>query len=82
MKQTNKNTKSQKDVLKQADQLFAKIKKANNSFIQKTDDLIKDIDQDIEVAEKEINEVDKNLKKFEKEAVNKIDKAVLEFVAD
>ena len=76
------NIKSQQNNLQKANQLLANIKKENSGFIQKTDNFVKDINQDIEEAENEINEIDKDLRQFEKQTINKIDKAVLELVSE
>ena len=79
---SQKDKKGQSNALQKAEELLARAKKMNSDFKQKTDVLIKDINQGLDQAEKETDEIDKDLKKFEKETVNKIDKTVLDFVSD
>lgn len=82
---TNNSNKIQQDAqddLQKANQLLTDVKKMNADFTQKTDKLIKDIDQELDDVEKEINKADEELKEFEKDAVDEIDKTVLEFASD
>lgn len=79
---TQNTTNQTSDSIKKAQDLLAKVKKANSDFIQKTDVLIKNINQGIDQADQELKKGQKEFRNFEKDAVNKMDKAVLEFLSE
>ena len=75
-------TNKTNDGLKRGQDLLAKAKKANSDFVQKTDILIKNINQGINQANQELGKNQKEFKNFEKDSTNKMDKAVLEFLSE
>ena len=73
--------KDEKSILREADELLEDIKRANKDFEKKTDKIIKDINTDIDTEEKTVKKTEKELEKFEKDTVNKIDRAILESIS-
>lgn len=81
MDQNNPVT-SKIDILKEAEQLLADVKKAGDDFMQKTGILIKGINDEADELNKEIDVINTDLVEMEKGAINKMDAAVLEFIAE
>lgn len=73
--------KNTEDMLKEADELLANIRQANTDFKQKTDGIITDINEKVDTATKDFNKTEKELKKFEKDTINEIDKIIIESVS-
>lgn len=73
--------KNTTDMLKEADELLANIRQANTDFKQKTDGIITDINEKVDTATKDFNKTEKELKKFEKDTINEIDKIIIESVS-
>ncbi|MBT3729900.1 hypothetical protein HON59_02270 [bacterium] len=69
------------NIIKEADELLNKIKSTNADFKEKTDNIIANINNKIDSTEKDFKATEKELKKFEKNTVDEIDKAVLDFVS-
>jgi len=76
------NNNNNNHTLAKAKKLLTDIKQANRNFQSKTNVLVKNINRNIDNAEKELESINKNLRKAEKNAVKKIDKLVLDFIDD
>jgi hypothetical protein len=75
------NNNSTQDVIKKADELLNDIKQATVDFTNKTNIMMADIKKKTNSAVKDFSKTEKELKKFEEDASNEIDKAIIEFVA-
>lgn len=75
------NNNSTQDIIKKADELLNDIKLATVDFTNKTNVIIADIKNKTDKAIKDFNKTEKELKEFEENMSNEIDKAVIDFVS-
>lgn len=79
---TQPQTQPKSDLIKEAEKRFYDRKREIEELMAKTDALEEDIKKGINEAAKQLEEIDAELSEFEKQAVNKMDAAVLEFIAE
>lgn len=82
MASNNQRQPTEEELLKRADDLLAEINAANADFVRKTDNLITSLDHGLDEAEKLWEVAETNLQQIEKEAVDKMDEAVLGFLSE
>lgn len=77
-----KNTQqSSEDLLKEGDEILNKLKQVNANFTDKTEKMVADLNENIDSLEEDFDKTEKELKEFEKDIINKMDKAILESVS-
>jgi len=77
-----KQSTDQSDLIKEANQLLEDTREANQRFLAEMEVLTKGVEEELIEAGKEIDRLDVELARFEKEAVDKMDAAVLDFIAE
>ena len=80
MDNTQSNTKPQ-ILLKFTDDLIRDITEANKEFAQSMEKMLWDLNINLEAAEKEFERTERALKKFEEDAINTIDREILELAS-
>ena len=81
MNNIQSNTKPQV-LLKFTDDLIRDITEANKEFAQSMERMLRDLNVNLEAAEKEFDRTERALKKFEEDAINTIDREILELASE
>lgn len=79
---TSNNQSTTQDLSVRAAKILAGLKKASDDFMASTGALISELNQGVDEAETEIGEIEKDLSRVEKETNDKMDEAILEYLAD
>lgn len=82
MEDTFNNQQTIQDLSVRAAKILADLKKASDAFMASTGALVSELDQGVDEAEAEIGEIEKDLSRVEEEANDKMDEAILEYLAD
>lgn len=76
------NNQQNSRVMAEAEKLIRDMKQANKRFAARTNPLIEEMNHNIKKAESELVSAERDLKKLEREAVTKMDAAVLNFLSE
>lgn len=82
MDSTSNNQSTTQDLSVRAAKILSGLKKASDDFMASTGALVSELDQGVDEAEAEIGEIEKDLSRVEKETNDKMDEAILEYLAD
>jgi hypothetical protein len=82
MDSTSNNQPTTQDLSVRAAKILAGLKKASDDFMASTGALVSELNQGVDEAEAEIGEIEKDLSKVEEETNDKMDEAILEYLAD
>ncbi len=82
MDSTSNNQSTTQDLSVRAAKILAGLKKASDDFMAGTGALVSELNQGVDEAEAEIGEIEKDLSRVEEEANDKMDEAILEYLAD
>ncbi|MEK7589663.1 MAG: hypothetical protein AAB475_00195 [Patescibacteria group bacterium] len=80
MEQNNTTQMDENNIMTQADKLFEEVRQTNKGML-KAFKFAENLSKEVDKASEDFKKTEKKLKQFEKETLNKIDEAVLEFVS-
>lgn len=82
MDNTFNNQQATQDLSVRAAKILADLKKASDNFMANTGALVSELNQGVDEAEAEMEEIDKDLSNVEKDVNDKMDQAILEYLSD